>query len=75
MEIATLQSDTLLGKQYAYKKSNTLQTNKMEYGLTQQIFDPSKSSPPKNEFLIKLFRRMNDYESCCETKDISFIKK
>ena len=69
-----MRRDTLSSRQAAYRKSNTLQTNNMEYGLTQHIFDPSKSSPPKNEFLIKLFRRMNDYESC-EINKVNFIKK
>ena len=31
-----------------------------EYSLTQNFFDPSKSSPP-NEFIIKLHMRMNKY--------------
>lgn len=33
---------------------------KGEYGLKQNYFDPSKSSPP-NEFMIKLHMRMNKY--------------
>jgi hypothetical protein len=33
-----------------------------EYSLTQNIFDPSKSSPP-NEFLLKLQLRMALYDS------------
>lgn len=33
-----------------------------EYSLTQNIFDPSKSSPP-NEFMLKLQLRMNLYNS------------
>ena len=33
-----------------------------EYGLKQNFFDPSKSSPP-NEFLLKLQNRMNHYSS------------
>ena len=31
-----------------------------EYSLKQNVFDPSKSSPP-NEFMIKLHMRMNKY--------------
>lgn len=38
-----------------------------EYSLTQNIFDPSKSSPP-NEFMLKLHLRMSLYNS-------SFIKE
>lgn len=33
---------------------------KGEYGLKQNFFDPSKSSPP-NEFMIKLHMRINRY--------------
>ena len=33
-----------------------------EYSLTQNIFDPSKSSPP-NEFMLKLQLRMSIYDS------------
>jgi len=33
-----------------------------EYSLKQNIFDPSKSSPP-NEFMIKLYIRMTNYTS------------
>lgn len=33
---------------------------KREYSLNQNLFDPSKSSPP-NEFMIKLHMRMNIY--------------
>jgi hypothetical protein len=36
---------------------NTVNTN---YSLNQNIFDPSKSSPP-NEFMLKLKQRMNVY--------------
>lgn len=32
-----------------------------QYGLTQQLFDPSSSSPP-NSFMSKLKRRMSVYE-------------
>ena len=33
---------------------------KGEYSLKQSFFDPSKSSPP-NDFMIKLYMRMNKY--------------
>jgi hypothetical protein len=48
--------------------SQTSPTNKKvdfslsEYSLTQNIFDPSKSSPP-NEFMLKLRLRMSLYNS------------
>jgi hypothetical protein len=34
----------------------------IEYSLVQNLFDPSKSSPP-NEFLLKLKLRMSLYDS------------
>ena len=33
-----------------------------EYSLKQNLFDPSKSSPP-NKFIIKLQNRMTNYNS------------
>ena len=39
---------------------NTLRDNN-EYSLSQNFFDPSKSSPP-NDFLIKLYARINNYQ-------------
>jgi hypothetical protein len=43
-----------------YKKEKNDIEN--EYSLMQNIFDPSKSSPP-NEFLLKLQLRMSLYNS------------
>jgi hypothetical protein len=37
-----------------------INSSKGEYSLKQNFFDPSKSSPP-NEFMIKLYIRMNKY--------------
>ncbi len=37
-----------------------------EYGLKQNFFDPSKSSPP-NDFLLNLHKRMNHYSSSSYT--------
>lgn len=37
-----------------------LNTNTNEYSLKQNMFDPSKSSPP-NEFMIKLKKRVSVY--------------
>ena len=34
----------------------------IEYSLKENVFDPSKSSPP-NEFMIKLHMRMAKYNS------------
>ncbi len=41
-----------------------------EYSLKQNLFDPTKSSPP-NDFMIKLYMRMAIYnnESYLVTKD------
>jgi hypothetical protein len=33
-----------------------------QYSLKQNVFDPLKNSPP-NEFMIKLYMRMNQYNS------------
>jgi hypothetical protein len=40
-----------------------------EYSLTQNNFDPSKSSPP-NEFMLKLHLRMSLYNSALIKEDI-----
>jgi uncharacterized protein with NRDE domain len=61
---------------------------KGEYSLTQNFFDPSKSSPP-NEFMNKLKKRMQVYDHFCfnyldvdvdvdvdvDKKDDSFVKE
>jgi len=41
-------------------KKETFRVN--EYSLTQNFFDPSKSSPP-NEFMLKLKLRMSNFSS------------
>jgi hypothetical protein len=45
-------------------KSNIIliPTNKNQYSLKQNFFDPTKSSPP-NIFMIKLYSRMINYEN------------
>lgn len=47
-----------------------------EYGLKQNLFDPTKSSPP-NDFMIKLYMRMAIYnnESYLVTKEDSRNKE
>jgi len=40
---------------------NTFEINK-QYNLKQNFFDPMKNSPP-NMFMIKLYNRINQYES------------
>ena len=44
------------------KKLSTLMNTKGEYSLTQNFFDPSKSSPPNN-FMDKLEMRMKIYNT------------
>ena len=39
-----------------------------EYGLKQNLFDPTKSSPP-NEFMIKLYMRMAIYNTVSEKRE------
>ena len=46
-------------KNIPIKNLNT-NTNINEYSLKQNMFDPSKSSPP-NEFMIKLKKRVSVY--------------
>jgi len=43
---------------YMQTKQNDLQSN--HFDLKQNCFDPTKFSPP-NEFMIKLYMRMNNY--------------
>jgi hypothetical protein len=42
---------------------------KGEYSLKQNFFDPSKSSPP-NEFMMKLYLRVSDYNVKEFSRDI-----
>lgn len=41
---------------------------KGEYSLKENIFDPSKSSPP-NDFMLKLYMRSSMYDSILYNKD------
>lgn len=43
-------------------KQNVVKKITPEYGLKQNLFDPSKSSPP-NEFMLKLRMRSSLYDS------------
>ena len=56
--------------------TNMKELNKGEYGLKQNFFDPSKSSPP-NEFMLKLHMRMNMYNMShyVDMKDDNFDKE
>jgi len=44
-----------------------------EYGLNLSAFDPSKSSPP-NEFMMKLYARMNVYSNYTD-KNVDILVK
>ena len=54
------------------KKNLTTQSKELspkgEYSLKQNFFDPSKSSPP-NEFMLKLYMRMSDYNKKDDSRD------
>jgi len=39
-----------------------------QYGLKEHTIDPSKSSPP-NDFMLKLYTRMNTYNSIYKNED------
>lgn len=47
---------------------------KEEYSLNQNIFDPSKSSPP-NDFMMKLYARMNMYNNYADKRVDSLVKE
>ena len=52
---------------YNHKKSNNIPIRKnlekeKEYSLKENFFDPTKNSPP-NDFMIKLYSRLLNYES------------
>ena len=46
---------------------------KGEYSLKKNFFDPTKHSPP-NEFMIKLYMRMNIYNES-KTKDNNLVSE
>ena len=54
------------------KKNHTANTNNYEHSLTQNFFDPRKSSPP-NQFIRKLHARICAY-NYTETKVDNFNK-
>jgi hypothetical protein len=77
----------MLGKQHViHERSNIIPINIVrndnsetqlhnEYSLKQNWFDPTKSSPP-NDFMIKLFNRLYNYEkSTFHMNDIIVDKK
>jgi hypothetical protein len=54
---------------YTQTKQNDLQTK--HFDLKQNCFDPTKFSPP-NQFMIKLYMRMNNYYD--KNEDIFVVK-
>jgi hypothetical protein len=48
--------------------------NKNQYSLKQNLFDPTKSSPP-NDFMIKLYSRLIHYDNIYHKKEGSFDNK
>jgi hypothetical protein len=58
-------------EQPSYNKE--LSSPKGEYSLKQNFFDPSKSSPP-NEFMLKLYMRMNKLD-LQDSNDNNFDKE
>lgn len=48
---------------------NIKEYNFKEYSLKQNVFDPSKSSPP-NEFMMKLKLRMSIYDNDNEVDNL-----
>jgi len=56
-------------KSIPIKNKNTFTGKNQQYSLKQNLFDPTKSSPP-NIFMIKLYSRMVQYESTYKNEDI-----
>jgi len=50
------------------------QSRTEEYGLNLNAFDPFKSSPP-NEFMMKLYTRMNVYSNYTDKNVDSLVKE
>ncbi len=46
-----------------------LESPKSEYSLKQNLFDPTKNSPP-NDFMIKLQKRMSIYNNSFQIDDV-----
>jgi hypothetical protein len=46
----------------------SLDSPKGEYSLKQNLFDPTKSSPP-NDFMLKLQKRMSIYNNSFQIED------
>lgn len=54
------------------KTYSNIKTQKelQEYSINEGLFDPSKSSPP-NDFLLKLYMRMNQHSNIFYKKEES----
>lgn len=57
-----VQNKNIYNKNYLTNLENTSQTLRYNIDLNQNFFDPSKSSPP-NEFMEKLNKRMDIYNT------------
>lgn len=57
-----VQNENIYDKNYLTNLENTSQTLRYNIDLNQNFFDPSKSSPP-NEFMEKLNKRMDIYNT------------
>jgi hypothetical protein len=57
-----IQNENIYNKNYLTNLENTPETLRYNVELNQNFFDPSKSSPP-NEFMEKLNKRLNVYNT------------
>ena len=57
-----VQNENIYDKNYLTNLENTSQTLRYNIDLNQNFFDPTKSSPP-NEFMEKLNKRMDIYNT------------
>lgn len=56
-------SNVMLIKKQTIADGNN-KNEKCQQNLKENVFDPTNASPP-NEFMIKLFSRMNKFEKKC----------
>jgi len=57
-----IQNENIYNKNYLTNLENTPQTLRYDVEVNKNFFDPSKSSPP-NEFMEKLNKRMDVYNT------------
>jgi len=68
-----LEKSKAISIQKNHYKNENIKTPNYEYSLNENLFDPTKSSPP-NEFIIKLHMRLSLYNSCQKKEDNSTKK-